>query len=257
MPYNPGMVALAVLDHDQDSSPQRLYRRAVQLWSSQVAQETGFGPATAYTRTDMAGIAEANCLMGDVLPEHWPAIHAHFAQAGTKPLAWHLPQPEVAPEGMRPHPLVVYRLGVMPTDLPRTHPDLTIIPARASFPHVAQIMPAMYPSAPASQAQEAAMCHLDDSRVDAILAIQGDRAVAYASVLSIGDAGFVQEFFVHPDARGRGYGRAMAGWIFDICIRSVFKQVLCVLPVDTPASVNLAQKYGFAPECELLSFVRE
>lgn len=88
-----------------------------------------------------------------------------------------------------------------------------------------------------------------------MLAIQGDRAVAYASVLSIGEAGFVQEFFVHPEARGRGYGRAMAGWIFDICVRSVFKQILCALQQDALAG-DLAQKYGFVPECELLSFAR-
>lgn len=99
------------------------------------------------------------------------------------------------------------------------------------------------------------MCHLDDSRVDAILALQGDRAVAYASVLSTGEAGFVQEFFVQPEVRGRGYGRAMAGWVFDICVRSVFKQVLCALPQEARTAGDLARKYGFVPECELLTFV--
>jgi GNAT superfamily N-acetyltransferase len=253
MPYNPIMVALPVLD--QGSSPQRLYRRAIQLWCSQVAEETGFGTATAYTRADLPAVAEANCLLGEIPPEQWPAIHDHFARAGTRPLAWYLPSPETPPEGMRPRSLTLYRLGAMPTGLPRTHPDLTIIPARASFSHVAQIMPDLYPGIPASQAQEAAMCHLDDSRVDAIVAIEGDRAVAYASVLSTGEAGFIQEFFVHPETRGRGYGRAMAGWVFDICIRSLFKQVFCALPADMPPAANLAQKYGFVSECELLTFV--
>lgn len=254
MLYNRGMVALAILDHEEGSL-QRLYRRATQLWCSQVSEETGFGHAAAYARGDLAGIHEANCLIGEITDEQWPAIHAHFAAAATQPLIWYLPSPEAPPEGMQPHRLVLHRLANMPSDLPRTHPDLTIIPARASFSHVAQIMTAMYAGAPASQAQEAAMCHLDDSRVDAVLAIQGDRAVAYASVLSTGEAGFVQEFFVHPEARGRGYGRAMAGWIFDICVRSVFKHVLCALPQDAPAA-DLAQKYGFVPECELLTFVR-
>jgi GNAT superfamily N-acetyltransferase len=248
------MVALPVLEHE-GGSPQRLYRRATQIWCSQVAEESGFGPAAAYARSDLASIPEANCLLGEITGEQWPAIRDHFAQARTQPLAWHLPVPEVPPEGMQPRRLVLYRLGAMPTGLPRTHPDLTIIPARASFEHVGQIMPAMYPGAPTSEAREAAMCHLDDSRVDAVLALQGDRAVAYASVLSTGEAGFVQEFFVLPEARGRGYGRAMAGWIFDICVRSVFQQVLCTLPVDAPAG-DLARKYGFVPECELLSFVR-
>ncbi len=256
MPYNRGMVALPVVEHDEGASPQRLYRRAIQLWCSQVAQEAGFGPAAAYTRTDLADIPEANCLMGEIGSEQWPAIRAHFAEAKTQPLVWHLPSPEVAPEGMLPRRLVLYRLSTMPTGLPQTHPDLTIIPARASFAHVAQIMPAMYPGASAAQAQEAAMCHLDDSRVDAVLAIQGDRPVAYASVLSTGEAGFVQEFFVHAEVRGRGYGRAMAGWVFDICVRSVFKHVLCALPQDVPGTGDPARKYGFVPECELLSFVK-
>lgn len=250
MLYNAGMVALPVAEHDENSV-QRLYRRARQLWSGQVAEEIGVGSAAVYARNDLGQIAEANCVIGEVAAEGWAEIREQFAAAGTAMMAWHLPWPEVAPEGMVRQAVGLYRLGGQQRGLPMTHAELTIIPARASFPHVQQIAAEMYADAPTAQAQEAVMCHLDDSRVDAVVAIAGERAVAYASVLSTGEAGFVQELFVAPEFRGRGYSVPMMGWALDICERSAFKQVLWAMEEGE----GLARRYGFAKEGEVVGFV--
>ena len=237
------MVQLNVLS---ESSAGRIYHRALELWSSHVADEAAFGPAGVYANAKLAAIPEANCIIGEITADQMPRIAAYFQEAHVAPLAWYLPMgPEYPP--LQDASLTLMQLAVIPPNLSLTHPDLTIIPARASFRHVRQIASAMHPHVSPDQAGEAACCHLDDSHVDALLAIKGGEAVGYASILSTGEAGMVMDFFVLPECRRRGYGTALAGQVLDICARALFRQVITAIDSSDAPAIAYAHKHGFAP----------
>ena len=241
--YNINMVQLNILS---DSSAGRIYHRALELWCSHVADEAPFGTASVYANAKLAAIPEANCIIGQITPDQLPRITAYFQQARLNPVAWYLPGgQELSP--LRETSLTLLQLGTIPFNLPLTHPDLTIIPARASFRHVRQIASAMFPNFPPDQAAEAACCHLDDSHVDALLAIKGSQAVGYASILSTGDAGMIMDFFILPDFRHCGYGRALAGQALDICARALFRQVIVAIDSSHDQALAYARQFGFAP----------
>lgn len=237
------MVALPIHHELPGEKYLRLYQRGLALWSSHVAGEAGFGAAAAYARGDMASIAEANCVLGEVAQGDEAGIMEYFAKAGTAPLAWYLANEDCTLiAGLRAGTAEVMRLESMPANLPQTHDDLTILPARAAFGQLEELAPVMRSDCAAKEAIEAEVSHLDDSRVDAIIALRAGRAVGYASVLSVGDAGLITNVFVRPDCRGRGYGKALGGRILDVCTRSLFKDVL--LAVGDGKS-GFAERLGF------------
>ncbi len=242
------MVSLNVLDHAGEMDLHRVYRRGMSLWCAHVADEMAFGPAAAFANAKLPAIPEANCVLGEVTLQQAQAIEAYFREAHTRPLAWFCPSGMASPgqlAELRDRPIKLMHLASVPRDVPQLHAELTLIPARSSFRHVREVAAAMRPGVEAEQAGEAACCHLDDPHVDAVLALSDGQAVGYTAVLSTGDAGLVTDLFVRPDRRGRGYGRALAGRAFDICHRSLFKQVICALPEDEPASIAFAVRMGF------------
>lgn len=214
-----------------------------------MADEAAFSSAGVYACKQLAAVPEANCVLGEVADSGFPQIDAYFAQAGTAPLMWNLPAGHAVGSlsVLQDRRLVIYRLAAMPAALSQTHPELTIIPARAGFKHVEQIAAEMRPQIPPQQAIEAQMCHLDDPHVDAVVGLRDKQAVAYGSVLSLGEAGLIMDLFVSTDCRRRGYGRTMAGHLLDICVRSVFKDVLWVLPEHDPRAEGFAERLGFVP----------
>ncbi len=239
-----------MIQGEDESHVWRLYRRALGQWSSHVSDEMGFGTAGAYANAKLAQVSEANCVVGEVPAERAADLEGYFRQANTRPLAWHLAG-AAAPKDMTACDVTLMtlqaapRLGAGPT-------ELSIIPARASFAHVKEIAAAMSPGVKPDQAGEAAMCHLDDAHVDAALGLSDGRAAAYATVQSNGDVGFVMDFFVLPEFRGWGYGRAVASWIFDVCARSTFRQVYCA--VATGEAATFAQRMGFVPAAKTLMY---
>ena len=236
------MVHLPLINEDGSNS-LRQYRGALTAWSSHVADEAGIGVAGVYANARLPGVPEANCILGEVLPDRSASLEDYFRQASTRPLLWHFPGSSPV-SGMVRSEVTLMLLQAAP-DLPGSHSQLTIIPARASFPHVRQIAAALYAGVPAEQAAEAAMCHLDDAHVDAILAIHNGQPVAYASVLSCGDIGFVMDFFVYPELRHRGFATPLAAWVFDVCRRSLYRLVYSA--ACTPEAVTFATRMGFVP----------
>jgi GNAT superfamily N-acetyltransferase len=244
------MVSLNVMGSAGGELLPRIYRRAMVLWCSHVSDEMAFGAAAVYANRQLAGVPEANCILGDLAAAEVPAVLEYFAQARTRPLAWYLPEAQVpAPElgALEPQSLELWRLVAAASRLPQTHPELTVIPARASFRHVQQIAALMHPALPPEQAAEAALCHLDDPHVDALLALHQGQPAGYAAVLSTGEGGVVTDLFVAEGLRGRGYGKVLAAGVIDICQRSLFKHVLCALPSGEDAALAFAGRLGFAP----------
>lgn len=241
------MIQLNILDPAAENSPLRIYRRAMQKWCSHVADEVALGEAGIYANASLSSVPEANCVLGNLEVDAEEKVLAHFAQAGTRPRAWYLAGGQAQLSNLRKRHFELWRLDSEAGDLFQGHADLTIIPARASLPHARQIAAFIRPDADPQEAGEAAMCHLDDPHLDAILALYEGRAVGYASVLSTGEAGYVSELFVRQEHRGRGYGSALAGRILDICARSLFKQVVCGIEAGDEAAARFCQRVGFVP----------
>jgi GNAT superfamily N-acetyltransferase len=120
---------------------------------------------------------------------------------------------------------------------------LKIIPARASFRHARQLADEM--AAGDSQLAEAAMLHLDDPHVDALLALEDGKAVAMIAVLAMGDVGRIEQLFVSESARRRGLGQVMVSRALEICARSLFRHVLAGQGEADSTTGILLGKNGF------------
>lgn len=229
-----------------ESAWLRQYRRAISIWCGHVAEEMAVASAAVYTSAALRGVSEANCVLGTLGAADLQIALNYFTQASAAPLAWYLAEGDAALPGLRDAPVGIWHLNRLEHSFPQTHPDLTIIPARASFPHVGEIAPAMRPDCPPEQAVEAAVSHLDDPRIDALLVLRGGKAVGYATVLSTGEAGFVMDYFVHSESRSRGYESPLTGRMLDICARSGFRDVYWPIPADDAAGQKYAAEIGFA-----------
>ncbi len=240
------MTSLRVIQGADDTNIVLQYRRAIQLWSSHCADAAVFGEAAAYANAKLSQIEEANCVHGVLDAQRAAEVARYFADANSRPLAWHNPETSPAIEGLSERRVEIWRLDYISHALPQTHTDLMIIPARAAFTQLHQIAAIMRPAASPEQAAEAAMCHLDDSHVDAIIALRQGEPVAYASVISTGQVGFIMDLFVREEARLQGIGNAMAGRMLDICARSLFRTVCCPLLEANEIGKRFVEKLGFS-----------
>lgn len=242
--YHVAMPSLPVIQ--DESKWLRLYRRAVSMWCGHVADEKAIGSAAVYASRGLASVAEANCVLGELSQEHQPAVAEYFAEARTSPLAWYLPAGDGKLDGLQEATVGIWHLDRMSHGFPQTHPDLTIIPARASFAHVQEIAPHLRPQCAPAEAGEAAVSHLDDPRVDAQLVLRNRKAIGYTSLLSTGEAGFLMDFYIVPDAREEEYRAALTGRVLDVCARSVFRDVYWPISTSDRARQEYAKTIGFA-----------
>ena len=216
------------------------------MWAAHCADEAAFGLAGVYANSRLADIAEGSCILGPLEGAHLEEALAYFAGHNVAPVAWYMPGSSPAIAGLAEHITEIWQLDMLAQKLPQAQPELTIIPARASFAHVAEIAAIMRPGVSPAQAAEAAMCHLDDSRVDALIALRDGRAVAYAAVLSAGEFGFIMEFFVREDMRRQAVGKTLAGRVMDICARSLFRNVYCPIRESNQAGKAFFSQLGFS-----------
>ena len=240
------MGSLNVISGPGETRRPLQYQRAREMWAAHCADEAAFGLAGVYANSRLADIAEANCILGPLEGARVEEALAYFAAQNVAPVAWYMPGASPAIAGLEEHLTEIWQLDMLAQKLPQAQPELTIIPARASFAHVAEIAAIMRPGVSPRQAAEAAMCHLDDSRVDALIALRDGRAAAYAAVLSAGEFGFIMEFFVREDLRRRGVGKTLAGRVMDICARSLFRNVYCPIGEGNRAGKSFLAQLGFS-----------
>jgi GNAT superfamily N-acetyltransferase len=138
---------------------------------------------------------------------------------------------------------ILYRTRAIARALPAIN-DLTLIPARASFRHYRQLMQ-QRALTDAGAEPDAAMLHLDDSHLDALLALQAGNPVGCISVLTTGEVGTVREWYVTPEHRNHGLGRLLLDRAMEICSRSVLRHVMIALPPSAQAAHRLCQTAGF------------
>ena len=240
------MPSLNVISGPSEARRPLQYQRAREIWASHCADEAAFGLAGVYANSRLADIAEANCILGPLEGQRLDEALAYFSASRVAPVAWYMPGDSPAITGMQERAVEIWQLDSLAQMLPQLHPQLTIIPARASFAHVAEMAAMMRPHTDPAQAAEAAMCHLDDSRVDALIAIHDGHAAAYAAVLSTGEHGFIMEFFVREDLRRQAVGKTLAGRVIDICARSLFRNVYCPIDPTNEAAKTFLSGLGFS-----------
>src|SRR5262249_7307490 len=149
---------------------------------------------------------------------------------------------------------------------------LSIIPARASFRHVRELLDEAaqkyFPEVPpvpspavdtagesgATQLAEAGMLHLDDPHTHALIALRDGHAAASIPVLSVGDVGAIEELFVSAPFRNQGVGRTMMSRALEICARSQFRHVFVEVDPDNTPARHLYESCGFRKIGEIVSF---
>jgi GNAT superfamily N-acetyltransferase len=252
---------LLILQPTSQPTAQTLLRLFLQTelhWSRHLAEEEILEVGTAVFNSDLMRVPLANRIMDAVLPdgvapaEAVAAAQAFYAERGsnlmevipslsaTSDAVWHY----LKDAGWLVRNREIVRLARRPAASPFTVPPaMKIIPARASFRHARQLAEEM--SAGDTQRADAAMLHLDDPHVDALLALRGGQAVAGIAVLAMGEVGRIDQMFVSERCRREGLGTLMLSRALEICARALFRHVLSSISKEEIAASSLFEKLGF------------
>lgn len=250
----------------------RLYDRALLHWLRHYGDENDIEVGVAIANAELPRIAEANTLLDAIVPAEASGeaiiglIDAAFGRlrascarivlnpdsAGTLPTAF---SDLLLGRGYVKDTVQVLALGQAPGGLKQTYEGLTIIPARASFRHAAQLAQELI-GGEAAQAAESLQLHLDDSHYDAVIALGDDKAVAWAGVQAAGEVGLLRQLYVSPQHRGRGIGTVMLARALDICQRSAFRHVLAGVAAGNEPLLQLLTRNGFSRIGQITVFRR-
>jgi ribosomal protein S18 acetylase RimI-like enzyme len=243
----------------------RLFHRTETAWIEHLAEgEQLDAGGTAYTNPDLPKVDDANHLRDAALPpglspeEAVAQVNAHFAEKGTRCLYWVMnpsaPAAQTQPlidhllaTHHRPHLNDILYLRSTPHVPIAQAPNLTIIPARASYRHAEQITREVVNQrhGGCEQLIQAGLQHLDDPHVDALLALKDNQPVGYCAVLAVGELGRIEHVHVSPDHRRQHVGQTLMSRALEICARSLFKHVfICCMPTNQAAQ-PLYRKLGF------------
>jgi ribosomal protein S18 acetylase RimI-like enzyme len=254
-----------------DSDLLRLFHRANSTWVEAVAEGTLLDCGTAYANAELASVWDANNVRDAALPEGTgPAaavdeVAAHYAARGSRCAYWVMnpSAPDAQTRGLAEYLLAnghhvvgddILYLRKVPARVATAAAGLMIIPARASYKHARQLAAEGLEGPGADQRIEGRIQHLDDPHYDALLAIQGDRAIAHIGVLAVGEIGLIQGVYVSPDFRRRGIGRTLMGRAVEICARSFFMHVILSTEPGNVAAQGLYAELGFAKIGELTRY---
>ncbi len=251
---------LPILKTPVESDLIRLFHRMTLHYTQHYGETVQLDVGSAIANPQLPDVYDANVVLDAALPEGMsPAeaiaqVNEHFASLGCACRTWVMnPSAPVATT----QPLVehltaagasvvandILYLARQPTTAVREIAGLRIIPARASYKHARELAAiSAKESGEDSQRVDAILTHLDDGHWDALLALKDGQPVAGAGVLAVGDAGLIDDVYVHPEHRRQGVGRTMMSRALEICARSLFKHVmLSVLPSNTAAQVLYGQ----------------
>lgn len=266
---------LPVLSPHAAATPQDLVRhfhRSELLWTRHLAEETALDAGTAFHNAELSRVWDANRMLDAAVPEGQSVqsvldeVKAHFADLGLRCAQWTLnpsaPEHRTAPlaahlqsEGWTRRVLDIMHLTTIRLGpLPQT-PELTIIPARASFRHARQLAEDSTARWTEPQVAEARMLHLDDPHYDAWIALSEGAPVAQVGVLAAGEVGRIEDLYVVPSHRRRGLGRIMMDRAMEICARSLFKHVLLSVDPGNDAAKALYESLGFRRVGEFVTFI--
>jgi ribosomal protein S18 acetylase RimI-like enzyme len=251
----------------------RLFHKTEARWNEHLAEPHPLDVGTAYANPELADWAVASHMRDVALPagmspaEAVAQVEAHFASVGLRCGCWIMnpSAPEAQNRPLIDHLLAgglaacrddILYLRRMPTETIVEPAGVRFIPARASYRHLQELM--------VEKAAEqwdgsaafvgAAMRHLDDPHVDAVFALEGQRPVAYAAVMAVGELGRIEGVYVAKDLRGRGIGRALMGRALEVCARSLFKHVFLSVDPANEAAQRLYRGLGFEKVGDLVTY---
>lgn len=265
---------LPILNEPTAPTPEnlvRLYHRAVLHFTRHLGAEASLDAGTAFTNPDLPDVDDANVLMdatvsdGSTVADVMHEVEAHYEAAGvrcrsivlnpaapaahTVPLADHL-----LATGWRRHVADVFHRAGPPPRPGIPAPELTVIPARASYRHARALAEECAAEAGNPRVADAILAHLDDPHWDALLALKDGRAVATVGVLAVGELGAIDGPFVGAAFRRQGAGRTMLDRAMEICARSLFKHVMLSVPPDNMPAIGLFTRFGFRPIGQVVSY---
>jgi ribosomal protein S18 acetylase RimI-like enzyme len=250
----------------------RHFHRFESKWSEHFSTRTSLDFGTAWSSPEFNRVHIANRMLEVALPpqispqQAFDQANEHFAAQGLICWKWVMnpssPSEEILP--MQGFLLAKnyqrQASDIMSLDrvsLPATSTNvqnMRIIPARSSFRHARSIYEEKTAHWNTPQLVEAEMLHLDDPHYDALLALKDGIAIAHVGVFSMGESGFIEDFYVSPTFRRHGIGTIMLCRAMEICARSLFKYVLLRVLPDNEIAIALYKKFGFVRIGDFVEF---
>ncbi len=239
----------------------RFYHRAMLHWTRHLAEESPLDFGVAMHNAEMNRVHDANRMLDAIVPEGVGVeevvneANAFFAERQTHCWSWVI-NPSAPPERADPLADHLAALGYSRESTDILHlanaparidevAGLTIIPARASFRHSRALAEEASMRWNEPQLVEASMLHLDDSHVDALVALKEGAAAGQCRVLAMGEIGLIEDVFVSAPFRRQGIGRTLLSRALEICARSLFRHVLIGVAPDNAAAQSLYKRVGF------------
>jgi ribosomal protein S18 acetylase RimI-like enzyme len=268
-------MSLPILKTSTAATPETLLRhfhRFQAKWSEHFSARTPLDFGTAWSSSEFNRVYIANRMLEVALPpqispqQAFDQANEHFASQGSTCWKWtmNVSSPPEQTEPMEKFLLEKnYRretsdlMSLTRVSLPAASAgaeNLRIIPARSSFRHARAIYDEQTAHWNTPQLAEAKMLHLDDPHYDALIALKDGLAIAHVGVFSMGEVGFIEDFYVSPTFRRHGIGTIMMCRAMEICARSLFKHVLLRVLLDNDIAIALYKKFGFAKIGEFIEF---
>lgn len=253
----------------------RLFHQTDAQWFSHLGDPHVLDVGTAYTNPALAEWFVVNHMRDAALPpgvspaEAVAEVEAYFDSLGVWCACW-VTNPSASESQVRPlveHLLAnglracsddILYLRRMPTGAIVEPAGMRFIPARASYRHFRELMEekATEQWGGSAAVVRAQLQHLDDPHVDAVLALEGQRPVAYAAVMAVGELGRIEGVYVAKDFRGRGIGRALMGRALEVCARSLFRHVFLSVDPANERAQKLYRALGFEKVGDLVTYER-
>ncbi len=132
-------------------------------------------------------------------------------------------------------------------------PDIHVVPGRSSYGSIHQLAAALYDCEQNKevndkirrQFMDAAERHLDDPRIDSLMALNHDALpMGMANMVNVGETGVITSFVVHPQHRGQGVGIALMSHTLELAARSQYRQIALVCGRNDPGIERFYGKCG-------------
>lgn len=257
-----GPINLPIADSHPRATPEVLLRQTIHAYitfDATLGETLEVDCGTVVRARELPLVYSANCVLGATLPATADATAAVaqteelFARQGLRCWKW-LIAPENANPGLIPaleargyllQRLALWVLG-RAAAIP-VQPDLTVIPARASFAQLRAIemADASLPESFRTQMAEAAVRRLDEPAIDGLIALRDGRGIGNVEIVGSGELGYIAGLGVLPEARGQGVGTTLLGRALELAARSRFRYVTVFSDYGCPITRGFYERAGF------------